>query len=163
MSVKLAENIPVTVRAAVKRPADKLRLALQKVLAHLARSHTLSIGVDLPSELQTPVETALGGPARLTVREEATGQFSLRIAASGRRYRSFPSFWGVLQVEPSRGNSAIVTLRGSYTLPLANIARNVDKTFLRRAAHSSLRRFLENVIQETAREVPAASGAMQNA
>ena len=149
--MKTLEDIPVIVRAAVRRPADELRRALRTVLAHLAQSHALALTVDLPPELQTPVEIALSVPAQLKVQEEAGGQLSLRISAVGRRYRSFPAFWGVLEVAPSHAGSALVTLRGSYTLPHRGIARNLDPTFLRRAAHSSLRQFLESVIQETAR------------
>ena len=150
--MKTLEDIPVTVRAAVRRPADELRAALRDVLTHLAQSRTLALTVDLPPELQTPVEIALSVPAQLKVQDEASGQFSLRIAAAGRQYRSFPAFWGVLEVAPSQKDCAVVTLRGAYTLPERGIARNLDRTFLRRAAHSSVRQFLEIVIQETARE-----------
>ncbi|HET6895455.1 MAG TPA: hypothetical protein VFH72_08770 [Candidatus Baltobacteraceae bacterium] len=114
----------------------------------MSHSSNVALTVDLPHELQTPVEVALSTPARVRVQHEAGGDLSLRIAAAGRQYRSFPAFWGVLRVAPSRNNgSATVTLLGTYSIP-PHLTAGVDQTFLRRAAHSALRRFLENVIAQ---------------
>lgn len=123
---------------------------MEAVLAHLAHSPNVALTVDLPHELQTPVEVALSTPARVKVRHEAGGDLLLRIAAAGRQYRSFPAFWGVLRVAPSRDSgSATVTLLGTYSFP-PHLTAGIDPTFLRRAAHSALRRFLEDVIAQAA-------------
>jgi hypothetical protein len=107
----------------------------------------VALTVELPLELQTPVEVALSTPARVRVQYEAGGDLSLRIAAAGRQYRSFPAFWGVLRVAPSRNNGSAVSLLGTYSIP-PHLTAGIDQTFLRRAAHSALRRFLENVIAQ---------------
>lgn len=69
-------------RAAVK-PAAQLRRFVQKVPAHLTRSHTLTLRVDLSRQLQTPVGTALRIPATSSVPQEPAWQFSLRIDVWG--------------------------------------------------------------------------------
>lgn len=131
----------------MRRPADDVRAAVETVLTHLAHSPNVALTVDLPLELQTPVEVALSTPARVRVQHEAGGDLSLRIAAAGRQYRSFPAFWGVLRVAPSRNNGSAVSLLGTYSIP-PHLTAGIDQTFLRRAAHSALRRFLENVIAQ---------------
>lgn len=153
--MKTAQHIPLSVQATVSRPASELRGLLRNVLAHLSRTAHITLSVDLPRELHTPVEAALRVPAHVQVQEDPGGGFAIRVAAAGRQFRSFPAFWGTVTVAPSNGNSAVVTLRGTYTLPQSAAGGDVDKTFLRRAAHSSMRQFLEEVIQETARRAPA--------
>lgn len=140
-------------------PAAELQRSLKNVLSHFAHARPLALSIDLPPELQTPVEAALAAPVQVRVQEDESGeQFSLRIAAAGRRFRAFPAFWGVLRVAPMGADSATVTLRGTYTVPFGAVARDTDKTFLRRAAHSTLRQFLESVIQEAARSTAVRSG-----
>lgn len=150
--MRRVENVGVTVRATVSRPVDELRPALKSVLSHLERSRKVALTVDLPAELRTPVEAALSVPARLKMKVDSGGELSLRIAAAGGKYHTFPAFWGALGIAPSANNSSVVTLRGTYTVPVGAVGEHVDKAFLRNAAHSSLRQFLESVIQETVRQ-----------
>lgn len=144
-------SVPVTVQATVAIDAARLRSAIKRVLLHLQRGPALSLTVDIPVGLHTAAESALTVPAKLRVQEDPGGALSLRLAAEGRRYRGFPSFWGTLTIAISGERSSLVTLHGTYTVPSAPTGDGMDKTFLRRAAHSVLRAFLEDVIQETTR------------
>lgn len=145
----------ISVQAAVSRPPDELRAVLDTVLTELQnRPEGLSLSVDLARDLQAPVEAALSVPVTLNVTREPQDEFSVLIAPAAHRH-FYPDFRGTLRVTRARGNSSVVSLRGKYSVPLGALGQTVDTTFLRGAARSSLQRFLDAVIEESARRVPA--------
>lgn len=142
----------VAVQAAVSQPIEALRERLQTVLAEIEEHPgSVSLSVDLARDLEAPVEASLAVPVVLKVTPDPrSNDFSVRIAPATRQH-FYPAFKGTLHITPARLNSSVISLRGTYTVPLGGIGQAVDMTLLRGAAHSSLKRFLDAVIKEAAR------------
>ena len=140
-------NAAVAVQVAVGEPVEQLLPALEAVLARIeARPGSVNVNVDLAADLDAPVEMTLAVPVAVrATRDPHENAFALHITPQPRRH-FYPRFRGMLRITPARGNSSVVALRGTYTVPLGALGQSVDATLLRGTAQASLKRFLSGVV-----------------
>lgn len=140
-------NAAVAVQVAVGEPVERIVPGLEAVLTQIqARPGSVNLNVDLAADLEAPVEMLLAVPVAVSVaRDPHENAFALRIVPQTRRH-FYPRFRGMVRVMPARANSSVVTLRGTYTVPLGALGQSVDATLLRGTAQASLKRFLASIV-----------------
>lgn len=155
-------NAALAVQVAVGEPVERIVPALEAVLGDLqARPGSVNLNVDLAADLDAPVEMSLAVPVAVrATRDPHENAFSLHIMPQTRRH-FYPYFRGMLRVTPARSDSSVVTLRGTYTVPLGALGQSIDATVLRGTAQASLKRFLSNIVASASTKNYAADEAMK--
>lgn len=139
-------GVPVSVRAAVDAPANLTAPAVAAILEDLQREPgRAGMCVDLALDLQAPIEVTVNVPVRLTVCRPSTEPFFDLSVGAATPHDYYPDFTGRLRVSAATAATCVLTLEGTYAVPLGALGIALDMTLLRGAAEASLARFLEYV------------------
>lgn len=155
-------NAAVAVQVAVGEPVEQIVPALEVLFAQIqARPGSVNLNVDLATDLDAPVEMTLAVPVAVrATRDPHENAFALQITPQTRRH-FYPQFRGMLRVTPARADSSVVTLRGTYAVPLGALGQSVDATVLRGTAQASLKRFLSGIVASASTKNCAAGESMR--
>ncbi|HET6771900.1 MAG TPA: hypothetical protein VFH36_01240 [Acidimicrobiales bacterium] len=101
---------------------------------------TLVVGLGTGKSVSKEVEVEVGNASR----GDGVTTVPLHWHASGRD-RLFPSFDGALEASAEALGASLLTVRGTYTVPLGPVGRFGDGVIGRRLARQSLAAFVEGV------------------
>ncbi len=137
----------LTVRATLPASASVVVRPFATVLHGYAERDDFRLSVALGiAGGQVTVPVCVGLP-------EGTGAPSVRVLLAARRHTDwFPSFDGVLRIEAHDALTSVLSMSGTYRLPLHYLGTAVDRTVLGRAAEHSLRTFVERLREEVLME-----------
>jgi len=148
------DGFDVSATTAIRVPVLLALPTLGGVLKERAQQpEGVVLQVELP-ELRIPFHATIGVPVLTKIKGLDRHEWSLEMRAATNP-SVYPTFHGVLALEPVGAHACELQLKGKYAVPLGPLGRAIDATLFRGAAVASLQRFVDDVAFRVAERVRA--------